>query len=705
MTIHIDREVLRRVIRECIELLCRHFFPNGKKDKQEWKVADLDGGKGRSLNISLSRDKAGLFYDFATGESGDFVTIVMRSRNLDFVAAALEIGRAAGVDVTMQNQSHRSGPRYTTTNSIKPPDWDHDYKLTESDLKELASWRGYSMEFCVWANTHCLIGRRGGNQWAFPVCDNDKIVSAHVRYDKNNWQYKPRLQDIGVSLSPLIVGDLANAEKILFFESQWDGYALADKLGIQHGERIALVCTRGSSNAALAGQLQTGNNGSAVHPEFYVIPQNDNPGQIWAEKIGTVLPSGYRLLIVPEEHHDANDWLQNLSSITELIEAIRNAELRQPAAKEQQQTARVYIECYRPSYYMAYEPPPDLILCGDTHIMRGASFVIGGAPGVGKSRASTALALAGALQVPWFGLEIMIGFRTLIIQTENGRFRLKKEFTEIDQPKLEDHLMICPPPPYGLCFGKKEFRDQLRSYQDNFAPHVVILDPWNAVAFDDRMRDYREAFDIVREVFDIGSEQGPALGILAHTRKPIAGERVSGRALLSLLAGSYVLGSIPRCVFVMQAASDDVTDPRVVRTCCKNNDGKLGPQTAWERRNGLFVPVTDFDWDLFRNPDDGRSKRRIKSTVEDLFALIPADVPISKDNLYAEAYGKISRDDIRDYVAELLREARIFIHKIERPGRKSGTGYCRTPPPKESAPDSDIDDHEPDESDIDDDPR
>jgi hypothetical protein len=63
-----------------------------------------------------------------------------------------------------------------------------------------------------------------------------------------------------------------------------------------------------------------------------------------------------------------------------------------------------------------------------------------------------------------------------------------------------------------------------------------------------------------------------------------------------LLAGSYVLGSVPRVVFVMQHASDDVTEERIVWTCCKNNDGKDLQRSAWVRQNGLFVPVHDFDW-------------------------------------------------------------------------------------------------------------
>jgi hypothetical protein len=60
----------------------------------------------------------------------------------------------------------------------------------------------------------------------------------------------------------------------------------------------------------------------------------------------------------------------------------------------------------------------------------------------------------------------------------------------------------------------------------------------------------------------------------------------------------------------MQAATDDITDNRVVWTCCKNNDGELGDRSAWERRNGLFVPVEFFDWDAFDHPP--KEKRGLK---------------------------------------------------------------------------------------------
>jgi hypothetical protein len=202
----------------------------------------------------------------------------------------------------------------------------------------------------------------------------------------------------------------------------------------------------------------------------------------------------------------------------------------------------------------------------------------------------------------------------MIIQTENGEFRLSKEFRELECDTLEDYIRVCPPPPYGLCFQREEFQAQLAAAIAEFKPDIVIYDPWNAAARDEKAREYLETFDALRSVLPLG-DNAPALGIVAHTRKPKTDERASGRALLNLLAGSYVLGSVPRSVFVTQAASDETTDNRVIWTCCKNNDGELGSRSAWERRNGLFAPVPGFDWDTFDHPS---ADDRVTITADDI---------------------------------------------------------------------------------------
>lgn len=279
---------------------------------------------------------------------------------------------------------------------------------------------------------------------------------------------------------------------------------------------------------------------------------------------------------------------------------------------------KVFVEFLRPSELRDYQPPKGIVLVGDNHITRGSVFVIGGAPGVGKSRAAVALAEAGATGLEWFGLKVHSKFRTLIVQNENGRFRLKLELAELDASLLDEYLRITPPPPYGLCFDRAEFRDQLAAQIADFQPDIVIIDPWNAASRDEKARSMLETFELIRSVIPAG-DNGPAIGIIAHTRKPYPGERSSGRALLNLLAGSYVLGSVPRCVFIIQSASDAVTDNRIVWTCAKNNDGQLGARSAWERCNGLFQPVTGFDWETFDMPErgDGPTWQDVKDIVSE----------------------------------------------------------------------------------------
>jgi hypothetical protein len=277
----------------------------------------------------------------------------------------------------------------------------------------------------------------------------------------------------------------------------------------------------------------------------------------------------------------------------------------------------VLIEFRSPLQLKNYTPPPGIMLVGDCHIVKGSVFVIGGAPGIGKSRAAVALAVAAATRADWFSLTVHRQFRVMIVQTENGEFRLAREFGELECDALENFVRVCPPPPYGLCFGRNGFKEQLTAAVSDFAPEVLIYDPWNAAARKQDSEEYLETFDALRSVLPQG-DAAPALGIVAHTRKPRHDERTGGRALLNLLAGSYVLGSVPRTVFVMQAASDETTDNRVVWTCCKNNDGELGHRSAWERRSGLFAPVSEFDWDAF---DAADKDAREKITENDLAAI------------------------------------------------------------------------------------
>jgi hypothetical protein len=71
----------------------------------------------------------------------------------------------------------------------------------------------------------------------------------------------------------------------------------------------------------------------------------------------------------------------------------------------------------------------------------------------GTVKSISASAVAGATGNEWFGLSVHRRFKTMIIQTENGLFRLSKEFSDLDCDVLESYVRICPPPPWLKILG------------------------------------------------------------------------------------------------------------------------------------------------------------------------------------------------------------------------------------------------------------
>jgi hypothetical protein len=277
------------------------------------------------------------------------------------------------------------------------------------------------------------------------------------------------------------------------------------------------------------------------------------------------------------------------------------------------------IRFLKPSELRAFQPDEKAVLVGDSHILRGEVFVIGGEPGVGKSTATTDLAICGATGADWLGLPLRTRFKTLIIQNENGRYRLRQEYEARGLvEKIEDHILVSEPPPYGMTLTNLEFLEDVQATIDSFKPDLVMFDPWNAAAKDDKASDYSAAFEALKGLLPTGADR-PSLGIVAHTRKPQpTDKRTGGSGLMHLLAGSYVLTSVPRCIFIMVRGTADETDNSVVWFNPKNSNGPCASRTAWERSPSGFVPIPDFDWKEFEGGKGGRAVMQVEHLKEAL---------------------------------------------------------------------------------------
>jgi hypothetical protein len=175
-------------------------------------------------------------------------------------------------------QTSRGQPPAKKSNSEnpKPFDWQPCVDaLTERHLERLGEWRGYSGAFCSWLHKRGLVGLHNC-YIAFPVHDRAGIiVAAHYRRKDGSWGYDPR----GTKARPLIIGNLKKATQIHVFESQWDGFALCDKLAIHETDGVGVIVTRGAGNGALVGGLIQ--EGATV----FAWEQNDCAGNQWLKVV------------------------------------------------------------------------------------------------------------------------------------------------------------------------------------------------------------------------------------------------------------------------------------------------------------------------------------------------------------------------------------------------------------------------------------
>src|ERR1051326_7412779 len=115
--------------------------------------------------------------------------------------------------------------------------------FTEMHLERLVQWRGYSVDFCSWLHQTSLVGLYDGCI-AFPMHDSGKVIAAHYRLKDGTWRVHP----YNTSMRPFVIGDPAKANIVHIFESQWDAFAVCDKLSLHEKEGVALVVTRGAGN-------------------------------------------------------------------------------------------------------------------------------------------------------------------------------------------------------------------------------------------------------------------------------------------------------------------------------------------------------------------------------------------------------------------------------------------------------------------------
>jgi putative DNA primase/helicase len=206
--------------------------------------------------------------------------------------------------------------------------------FTPKHLQRLAEWRGYSPQFCSWLHQRALIGLYD-DCVAFPMHDSGSVVAAHYRLKGGSWCVHPKGV---VAMRPLVIGDIGNARVIHAFESQWDAFAVADKLALHEKEKVALIITRGAGNGALVSGVIPATATVFAWKQNDEVKDGKRAGDEWLKKIAAHAGATVQVVTTPERFKDANEWTKAGATVSELDSALDRAEGVQPIASATQDT-------------------------------------------------------------------------------------------------------------------------------------------------------------------------------------------------------------------------------------------------------------------------------------------------------------------------------------------------------------------------------
>lgn len=107
----VDIGVVKARLQANLEAYLRGWFPNGKVIGPEFCIGDLSGQAGTSLKVSLRDGKAGVWQDFATGDTGDILDLYCRHHRISLVQGMKKLAGEIGIQVVGQSTAKKRPPK------------------------------------------------------------------------------------------------------------------------------------------------------------------------------------------------------------------------------------------------------------------------------------------------------------------------------------------------------------------------------------------------------------------------------------------------------------------------------------------------------------------------------------------------------------------------------------------------------------------
>ena len=336
------KEVSRQLAQRA-EDIARYLLPNGKKSGAEWRVGSIDGESGESLGVHLTREKAGVWSDFANGGSGDLLDLWAAVRRLTLTETIKEAIRYLGISLP-QFEAHKP------SNYVKPkPKNVAELDLSSPVMNYLVNVRKLT---CETVRAY-KIGDRG-REIVFPSWRNDELI--FIKFLKLDRIGDKKQMSVEANCEPCLFGwhlIPTDARTIAICEGEIDAMTL-----YQYG-LSALSVPFGGGGGDKQRWIEYEFDRLAIFDRIYLCLDADKEGYTATRELVERL-GRHRCHIVKLPYKDANECLQSNVSIETMQQCFDLARTLDP---EELKSASEFVdqvidEFYpAPSAHIGYDPP------------------------------------------------------------------------------------------------------------------------------------------------------------------------------------------------------------------------------------------------------------------------------------------------------------------------------------------------------------
>lgn len=276
------------------EDVCQWIIPNGKRTGHEWEVGSVNGEPGRSLKVNLGT-KSGTWADFASGDKGDLIDLIMCAKGITKAEAVREAKVFLGLKDDSPNFSPKAKP-------FKPVQRPADLRPANAAVLDFFTQRGIGPETVKRFRIGALEDEKRGTVIVFPYLLNGE--PAFIKYrpitdKKGMWTSKDSQPCLfGMHTMP------DNARSIVITEGECDAMAVYEA-----GYCAVSVPRGGGDGAKQDCWLDTHWDELQLFDTIFLALDNDTEGKKAAEHIAHRLGEHRCFWLDFGQYKDANEFL------------------------------------------------------------------------------------------------------------------------------------------------------------------------------------------------------------------------------------------------------------------------------------------------------------------------------------------------------------------------------------------------------------